>query len=44
VGYYLIQDVTITFDGPALMPRFSVKASSSAFTLMDLFRKAVIVP
>jgi hypothetical protein len=41
-GDFVIQAVDITFDGPALMPRYAVRASSAAFTLADLLRKAVI--
>jgi hypothetical protein len=42
VGDFVIQSVEITFDGPALMPRYTVHAASAAFTLADLLRKVVI--
>lgn len=41
-GDFLIQEVTITFDGPALMPRYSVKAASTRFSLRDLLQKVLI--
>lgn len=41
-GSFTILDVTITFDGPALYPRYHVQASSVAFTLADLLRRVVI--
>lgn len=41
-GDFTIQDVTITCDGPALFPLREVTASSVAFTLQDLYRRAVI--
>jgi hypothetical protein len=42
VGDFVIQDVTLTFDGPALAPRYQVHAASVAFTLADLLRKVVL--
>lgn len=43
MGEFTIQDVTITFDGPALNPLYKVKASSTNFALSDLLRRAVLV-
>jgi hypothetical protein len=43
VGTFVIQDVTITSDGPALLPRYQVHAASVAFTLADLLRKVVLM-
>jgi len=42
VGDFVIQSVDITFDGPGLMPRYSVQASSTNFTLAELLRRVVL--
>lgn len=42
VGDFTIQDVQVTFDGPALYPLRHVKASSVSFTLADLLRRVVL--
>lgn len=41
-GDFVIQNVTITVDGPALYPRCSVQASSVTFTLADLLRRVLL--
>ncbi len=41
-GAFVIQSVTISFDGPALMPLRTVSASSVSFTLADLLRRVVL--
>lgn len=41
-GDFTIQSVDITFDAPRLLPRYTVQASSVAFTLSDLLRRVVL--
>jgi hypothetical protein len=41
-GDFTIQRVELTFDGPALNPRYEVSATSAAFTLSDLLRKVTL--
>jgi hypothetical protein len=43
VGDYVIQDVTITIDPtPAMTPRYTVRASSSKFTFLDLLQRVLM--
>ncbi len=42
LGDFVIHDVTITCDGPALNPLRQVQAASTAFTLADLFRTVAL--
>lgn len=41
-GDFLIQEVTITFDGPNTMPRYSVVASSVRFSFEDMLRRVLL--
>jgi hypothetical protein len=41
-GAFTIQRVELSFDGPALNPRYAVTATSSSFTLRDLLRRVVL--
>jgi hypothetical protein len=42
VGYYVIQEVTITFDALGHPPRYSVMASSVKFSFEDLLRRVLV--
>jgi len=43
LGDFTIQQAGIVIDGPLLMPRFTVTASSVRFSLDDLLRRALLV-